>query len=32
VLFFAATANGSSVPQAQMQGPGQFNPTGLLIH
>lgn len=32
VLFFAATANGSSVPQAQMQGPGPFNPTGLLIH
>jgi outer membrane protein assembly factor BamB len=32
VLFFPATANGSSVPLAQLQGPGPFNPTGLLIH
>lgn len=32
VLFFGAGANGASEPLAQLQGPGSFSPTGLLIH
>jgi hypothetical protein len=32
VLFFAAAANGTSVPLVELQGPAPINPTGLLIH
>jgi hypothetical protein len=32
ILFFAAGANGPSMPLLELQGPEPMNPTGLLIH
>lgn len=32
VLFFAAGANGPSIPLLELQAPEPMNPTGLLIH